>query len=122
VTVPSSNWQHGKNIQHPVDVQSSDTSIKGFHDGSPRITLKGEGGYAQAGPDALRQKRAAHFSVRPQGDNLGYERAGQDRVRRRGQSHQTFNDLLLAASRLSAWQNFNRLSCSGASGKPIMTG
>jgi hypothetical protein len=63
--------QHGKDLQHPVDVHSSDTSIKGFHDSSPEITLNGEGDYAHAGPEALRQKRAAHFTVRPQGDTLG---------------------------------------------------
>ena len=114
--------KHGKDIQHSVDVHSSDTSIKGFHDSSPGITLNGEGDYAHAGPEALHQKRAAHFTVRPQGDTLGYERAGQARVRRQSQSYQTFNDLLLTVSRPSAWQNFNRLSCSGASGKPIMTG
>src|SRR5205823_9581210 len=39
--------QHGKDIPHPVDVHSSDTSIKGFHDSSPGITLNGEGDYVQ---------------------------------------------------------------------------
>jgi hypothetical protein len=48
--------QHSKDIQHPVDVHSSDTSIKGFHDNSPGITLNDEGDYAQAGPRGLAPK------------------------------------------------------------------
>jgi hypothetical protein len=76
------------------------------------------------GPEALHHQKDERRSLyrASSEDNLGYERAGQDRVRRRDQSHQTDNNLLPAVSHPGLTENSPRFHDRGRAASPLMRG
>jgi hypothetical protein len=63
-----------------------------------------------------------HFTVRSRRNNLGCDKAGRDQVKRRGRTTKRKTISCPLSSDPKDRRYPNRLSCSGASGRPIMNG